>query len=278
MFNSVARDIGSRCRALHTIHVSCACVFDFSSTLHFVLFTVSLIFYFILLIFHFTSMWVGSERIPMCASANEESDSLVNNTLSQEARVPVEECFDCFARITSKDTNSFCEKWHPPECLFYKSESGCRFGEKYSYAHRHSNLSSSRSLSWILVCLQLATLFCHSSRCLGLSVTILPFELCPLPSVAACEFILAPRAPNSHHLCNVRTRFHHGLGCLEELPARPRADPCGLLRTHSHVLRVSRVLFATVSSAWSWIPLCRVWSTFVRRRECLVAGASASKV
>ena len=33
-------------------------------------------------------------------------------------------------------TNSFCDKWHPPECLFYKSESGCRFGEKCSYAHR----------------------------------------------------------------------------------------------------------------------------------------------
>ena len=33
-------------------------------------------------------------------------------------------------------TNSFCEKWHPPECLFYKSESGCRFGEKCSYVHR----------------------------------------------------------------------------------------------------------------------------------------------
>ena len=33
-------------------------------------------------------------------------------------------------------TNSLCEKWHPPECLFYKSESGCRFGEKCSYAHR----------------------------------------------------------------------------------------------------------------------------------------------
>ena len=32
--------------------------------------------------------------------------------------------------------NSFCEKWHPPECLFYKSESGSRFGEKCSYAHR----------------------------------------------------------------------------------------------------------------------------------------------
>ena len=33
-------------------------------------------------------------------------------------------------------TNLFCEKWHPPECLFYKTKSGCRFGEKCSYAHR----------------------------------------------------------------------------------------------------------------------------------------------
>ena len=33
-------------------------------------------------------------------------------------------------------TNSFCEKWHPPECLFDKSKNGCRFGEKCSYAHR----------------------------------------------------------------------------------------------------------------------------------------------
>ena len=31
---------------------------------------------------------------------------------------------------------SFCERWHPPECLFYKSKSGSRFGEKCSYAHR----------------------------------------------------------------------------------------------------------------------------------------------
>ena len=33
-------------------------------------------------------------------------------------------------------TNSFCEKWHPPECLFHKSKSGCRNKEKCSYAHR----------------------------------------------------------------------------------------------------------------------------------------------
>ena len=32
--------------------------------------------------------------------------------------------------------NSFCEKWHPPECLYYKTKSGCRFGEKCASAHR----------------------------------------------------------------------------------------------------------------------------------------------
>ena len=46
------------------------------------------------------------------------------------------------ARLPCKDyhkgtcTTPFCKKWHPPECLFYKSKSGCRFGEKCSYAHR----------------------------------------------------------------------------------------------------------------------------------------------
>ena len=33
-------------------------------------------------------------------------------------------------------TNSFCEKWYPPECMIHKTKSGCRFGEKCSYAHR----------------------------------------------------------------------------------------------------------------------------------------------
>ena len=48
-----------------------------------------------------------------------------------EARVPVVECLDGPARITLKEpcNNSFCERWHPPECLFYKTKSGCRFGK-----------------------------------------------------------------------------------------------------------------------------------------------------
>ena len=31
--------------------------------------------------------------------------------------------------------NSSCKRWHLPECLFYKSKNGCRFGEKCSFAH-----------------------------------------------------------------------------------------------------------------------------------------------
>ena len=31
--------------------------------------------------------------------------------------------------------NSFCEKWHPPECSFCKTKSGCRFGKQCSCAH-----------------------------------------------------------------------------------------------------------------------------------------------
>ena len=32
--------------------------------------------------------------------------------------------------------DSLCEKWQPPECLFYETKRGCRFGEQCSYAHR----------------------------------------------------------------------------------------------------------------------------------------------
>ena len=42
----------------------------------------------------------------------------------------------CKGHLKGTCNNSFCERWHPPECLFYKTKSGCRFGEKCSYAHR----------------------------------------------------------------------------------------------------------------------------------------------
>ena len=51
---------------------------------------------------------------------------------SPSGRVSRWPCKDFFKGTCN---NSFCERWHPPECLFYKTKSGCRFGEKCSYAH-----------------------------------------------------------------------------------------------------------------------------------------------
>ena len=55
-----------------------------------------------------------------------------------EAEVPVVKRLDGLARITFEELaiTHFEKKWHPPECLFYKTTSGCRFGEKCSFAHR----------------------------------------------------------------------------------------------------------------------------------------------
>ena len=43
----------------------------------------------------------------------------------------------CKGYLKGTCNKSFCEQWHPPECLFTKTKSGCRFEEKCSYAHRH---------------------------------------------------------------------------------------------------------------------------------------------
>ena len=42
----------------------------------------------------------------------------------------------CKNFLKSTCTKSPCDYWHPPECQFYKSESGCRFGDKCSFPHR----------------------------------------------------------------------------------------------------------------------------------------------
>ena len=60
----------------------------------------------------------------------------------REPEVPEESPSGRMSRWPCKDylrgtcNNSFCEKCHPPECLFYKTKSGCRFGETCSFAHR----------------------------------------------------------------------------------------------------------------------------------------------
>ena len=75
---------------------------------------------------------------PSQRSSTRQSERSASRTRSPRGKSPSGRMF----RLPCKDylkrtcTNSICEKWHPPECLYYKSEKGCRFGDKCSYAHR----------------------------------------------------------------------------------------------------------------------------------------------
>ena len=47
-----------------------------------------------------------------------------------------------------------CDHWHPPECQFCKSESGCKFGNKCSFPHRNVEEQPNKKLKkgWLQKC------------------------------------------------------------------------------------------------------------------------------
>ena len=61
---------------------------------------------------------------PSPNSFMQQNERNASRPRSPRGKSPVVECFDCPGRITSKELApiSFSEKWHPPECLFYKSK------------------------------------------------------------------------------------------------------------------------------------------------------------
>ena len=81
---------------------------------------------------------ISTQPNPSPRSSTQQSVRNASRTRSPGGRSPSGK----MARLPCKDylketcTTPFCEKWHPPECFFCKSENGCRFGEKCSYAHR----------------------------------------------------------------------------------------------------------------------------------------------
>ena len=73
-------------------------------------------------------------RILSCGRASENH----RGPEVPEVKVLPVECHDGLARITLEElaiTHSV-KNWHPPECLYYKTKSGCRFGKKCAFAHR----------------------------------------------------------------------------------------------------------------------------------------------
>ena len=75
---------------------------------------------------------------PPLRSFMRQNERNASRTRSPRGRSPSGRMYrwPCKDYLKGTCINSFREKWHPPEWLFYKSEKGCRFGEKCSYAHR----------------------------------------------------------------------------------------------------------------------------------------------
>ena len=75
---------------------------------------------------------------PSPSSSTRQNERNAPRTRSPRGKSPQWKVFrwPCKDYLKGTCTNSFCEKWHPPECLFYKTKSGCGVGEKCSYAHR----------------------------------------------------------------------------------------------------------------------------------------------
>ena len=67
---------------------------------------------------------------PSPSSSTLQNERNASRTRSPRGRSPSGRTsrWPCKDYVRGTCTNSFCEKWHPPECLFYKTESGCRFG------------------------------------------------------------------------------------------------------------------------------------------------------
>ena len=80
----------------------------------------------------------SSPSNPSPNSFMRQSERKPSRTRSPRGKSPSSRMsrWPCKDYLRGTCNNSFCEQWHPPECLYYKTKSGCRFGEKCSFAHR----------------------------------------------------------------------------------------------------------------------------------------------
>ena len=69
---------------------------------------------------------------PSPSSFMQQNKRKTSRTRSARGKSPCSRMsrWPCKDYLKGTCNNSFFEKWHPPECLFYKAKSGCRFGGK----------------------------------------------------------------------------------------------------------------------------------------------------
>ena len=80
----------------------------------------------------------SSPSNPSQNSFMQQSERKPSRTRSPRGKSPSGRMsrWPCKDYLRGTCNNSFCKRWHPPECLFYKNKNGCRFEEKCSFAHR----------------------------------------------------------------------------------------------------------------------------------------------
>ena len=78
------------------------------------------------------------QRNPSPNSFMQQNERNASRTRSPRGKSPSGRMYrwPCKDYLKGTCNNSFCERWHPLECLFYKTKNCCRFGRKCSYAHR----------------------------------------------------------------------------------------------------------------------------------------------
>ena len=64
---------------------------------------------------------------PSPSSSTRQNERNASRTRSPRRKSPSGRMsrWHCKDYLKGTCTNSFCEKWHPPECLFHKTKSGC---------------------------------------------------------------------------------------------------------------------------------------------------------
>ena len=57
----------------------------------------------------------------------------------------------CKKHFKGNCTNPSCDLWHPPECQHYKTQSGCKFGDKCVFMHMEvGSLKNSKQFGCVL--------------------------------------------------------------------------------------------------------------------------------